>query len=172
MEITIPIPGSARARLIEAAISQFECRGYEGASVVDIAEAAGVTTGSLYHHFRSKSGLYEVIRREMHRRMTERLEGVSAAAPGGPEALLAGFRVTIEAAARFGVSRLLAEGSSSDEDDPMAPPLARLAGGWQLVGVLASGLWREALLSVARGESTDDVLAAVGHLLRGKRPEE
>ena len=109
MEITIPIPGSARARLIEAAISQFERRGYEGASVVDIAEAAGVTTGSLYHHFRSKSGLYEVIRREMHRRMTERLEGVSAAAPGGPAALLAGFRVTVEASARFGVSRLLAE---------------------------------------------------------------
>ena len=167
MQFTIPVPGSARARLINAGIAHFEDHGYEGASVVEIAEAAGVTTGSLYHHFRSKSDLYELIRSEMYRRMTERLEGVAAAVPGGPEALLAGFRVTIEAAARFGVSRLLAEPPLGEETDPIVEPLAMLAAGSHQVGVLASGLWREALRSVSRGESTDIVTTAVEHLLQG-----
>lgn len=167
MQFAIPVPGSAKARLIEAGISHFERSGYEEASVVEIAEAAGVTTGSLYHHFQSKAGLYQLIRSEMHRRMTERLEGVAAATFGGSGALLAGFRVTIEAAARFGVSRLLAEPPSGEEPDPMAEPLATLAAGSRQVGVLASGLWREALRSVSRGESTDDVLAAVEHLVGG-----
>ena len=53
----VPIPGSAKARLIEAAIHQFELNGYEAVNVVDLAGKAGVTTGSLYHHFGSKLGL-------------------------------------------------------------------------------------------------------------------
>ena len=54
----IPIPGSAKARLIEAAAHHFELAGFEAVNVTELAAKAGVTTGALYHHFGSKLGLY------------------------------------------------------------------------------------------------------------------
>jgi AcrR family transcriptional regulator len=48
---------SSRERLLQAAISVFECKGYAAASVREIVELAGVTKPVLYYHFGSKQGL-------------------------------------------------------------------------------------------------------------------
>jgi AcrR family transcriptional regulator len=45
---------SARAALLEAAVAEFTSKGYESATVAGIAARAGVTTGAVYGHFRSK----------------------------------------------------------------------------------------------------------------------
>jgi AcrR family transcriptional regulator len=45
---------SARGALIEAALEEFSDKGYEAATVADIAARAGVTTGAIYAHFDSK----------------------------------------------------------------------------------------------------------------------
>ena len=45
---------SSREALIAAALVEFSEKGYETATVTDIAERAGVTTGALYAHFRGK----------------------------------------------------------------------------------------------------------------------
>jgi AcrR family transcriptional regulator len=50
---------TARARIREAAIRLFAERGVEKTSVLDIAEAAGVSGGLIRHHFGSKDGLRE-----------------------------------------------------------------------------------------------------------------
>jgi len=48
---------TARARIRDAAIALFAERGIEGATIRDIAQAAGVSSGLLRHHFGSKEGL-------------------------------------------------------------------------------------------------------------------
>jgi AcrR family transcriptional regulator len=48
---------TARARIRDAAIALFAERGTEGATIRDIAQAAGVSSGLLRHHFGSKEGL-------------------------------------------------------------------------------------------------------------------
>jgi AcrR family transcriptional regulator len=48
---------TARARIRQAAIVLFADKGIEGATVRDIAQAAGVSSGLLRHHFGSKEGL-------------------------------------------------------------------------------------------------------------------
>ena len=48
---------SSRDALVAAALEVFTERGYEAATVTDIAERAGVTTGALYAHFRGKLDL-------------------------------------------------------------------------------------------------------------------
>ncbi|MBO3740111.1 TetR/AcrR family transcriptional regulator [Actinoplanes flavus] len=48
---------TARARIREAAITLFAERGVASASIRDIAQAAGVSSGLLRHHFGSKEGL-------------------------------------------------------------------------------------------------------------------
>lgn len=48
---------TARARIRDAAIELFTERGIEGATIRDIAQKAGVSSGLLRHHFGSKEGL-------------------------------------------------------------------------------------------------------------------
>lgn len=48
---------SSRPALLQAAVEVFTERGYEAATVADIAERAGVTTGAVYSHFRGKLDL-------------------------------------------------------------------------------------------------------------------
>jgi TetR/AcrR family transcriptional regulator, regulator of cefoperazone and chloramphenicol sensitivity len=52
-----PADLTARARIRDAAIALFADRGVDGATIRDIAQAAGVSSGLLRHHFGSKEGL-------------------------------------------------------------------------------------------------------------------
>jgi AcrR family transcriptional regulator len=45
---------SSREALLDAAVAEFASKGYERATVAGIAARAGVTTGAVYTHFRSK----------------------------------------------------------------------------------------------------------------------
>jgi len=51
-------PGYTRARLIEAATEVFAERGYEKASLTEIARRADVTSATIYRHFESKEDLF------------------------------------------------------------------------------------------------------------------
>jgi len=50
-----------REQLLGAAMQLFAQKGYHGASVRDLAAAAGVTTGAFYSNFRSKREIYVAI---------------------------------------------------------------------------------------------------------------
>lgn len=51
----------ARARVLDAAVELFAAQGYDGTSVTQVINRAGVAKGGFYHHFASKEALlYEV----------------------------------------------------------------------------------------------------------------
>lgn len=161
----IPVPGTAKARLIDAGIHLFEVDGYEAANVVELAAKASVTTGALYHHFGSKLGLYLVIRGEMETRIVERMEG-AAAASDRRAAVRAALLVAFDAAVRFGVCKILGEPPPVEREDPVAAVLRpllpkRLA---PAAGILAAA-WRAALVSVADGTTAASARASLGYLL-------
>ena len=53
----VPAAGSARERLIAAAIATVRYKGFSATSVDEICQAAGVTKGAFFHHFASKEAL-------------------------------------------------------------------------------------------------------------------
>jgi AcrR family transcriptional regulator len=53
--------GSRRAELLAIAAKLFAERGYVSTTVRDIADAAGILSGSLYHHFDSKESMADEI---------------------------------------------------------------------------------------------------------------
>ena len=57
-------PAGVRARILDAAFDLFQARGYNAASVHQIAAAAGVTGGALHHHFPTKKAIGLAVIRE------------------------------------------------------------------------------------------------------------
>ncbi|MHA6784376.1 TetR/AcrR family transcriptional regulator [Pseudonocardia saturnea] len=64
-------------RLRDAATRLFAAQGFEGTSVAQIVEAAGVTKGALYHYFASKDDLLREIYARVLREQTRRLEEIA-----------------------------------------------------------------------------------------------
>src|SRR4051794_19187130 len=79
-----------RALLLDIAAAEFAARGYAGASLRGIAQAAGVTTPVIYDHFDSKAHLYAAGAQEQSDALVPRW----AAPP--PRAAGDVFRVTME----------------------------------------------------------------------------
>jgi AcrR family transcriptional regulator len=52
---------ATREAILKGALASFSTLGYAGASMREIAEAAGVTQGLLHYHFKSKEGLYDAV---------------------------------------------------------------------------------------------------------------
>ncbi|OYU77219.1 MAG: hypothetical protein CFE32_06805 [Alphaproteobacteria bacterium PA3] len=48
---TSPTPMGSKERLVAAALSLFQAKGYHGVSISDILDATELPKGSLYHHF-------------------------------------------------------------------------------------------------------------------------
>ena len=60
--------GDTGERILLTSLELFAQKGYEAASVSDIAGALGITKGALYRHFRSKEAIFEAILARMEAR--------------------------------------------------------------------------------------------------------
>jgi len=52
------LPAPKRRQVLDAAVDEFAARGYSGASMNALVKAAGISKGSLFHYFRTKSDLF------------------------------------------------------------------------------------------------------------------
>jgi AcrR family transcriptional regulator len=57
-------PASRRDELLQLAATMFADRGLKATTVRDIADSAGILSGSLYHHFKSKEQMVEEVLRD------------------------------------------------------------------------------------------------------------
>jgi AcrR family transcriptional regulator len=48
----------SRAQVLDAALTLFSRQGYRATSIRDVADAAGVSTGNVYHHFKDKEAIF------------------------------------------------------------------------------------------------------------------
>jgi AcrR family transcriptional regulator len=96
-----------RAALIEAGRHLFGQHGFAATSVDDLAREARVTTGALYHHFPTKTGLFETVFEQVH---TDLMAASARAAVGAPdeiEALARGFEAFLDAVLEPDVQRII-----------------------------------------------------------------
>jgi AcrR family transcriptional regulator len=69
---------ATRESLMGAGLALFSERDYADVSVAELAQAAGVTTGAVYHQFGSKQGLFKAVHTELTRRTEARIFGSQA----------------------------------------------------------------------------------------------
>jgi AcrR family transcriptional regulator len=73
--------GTARERLLDAALAELRERGYEGSSLEAIARRAGLTRGAVYWNFHSKLGLFLALLEERVDRPALELMRLTETAP-------------------------------------------------------------------------------------------
>jgi len=102
--------GETRETILRVAGELFAGDGYQATSVADIADAAGVTKGAVFHHFPSKDILFVEIWRQLQLDMDAdaRAAAIAALDPADPfKAFLAGCRVYLDWASRPEYQRIV-----------------------------------------------------------------
>src|ERR1700722_250829 len=98
---------ATRAQLIAIATRMFAERGYEDTSIEAVLREAGVSRGSLYHHFASKEALFEAVAEEVETSVGAQTMAAASGSAGPGEALRAGFLAWIRLAGDPVVRRIL-----------------------------------------------------------------
>ena len=100
-----------RAALVAAGRTVFGTKGFAATSVEDLARAARVTTGALYHHFPTKAALFEAVFEQVHAEMlvaSAAAEAEAAATAENPlEVLDAAFGVFLDWVLEPEIQRIL-----------------------------------------------------------------
>ncbi len=100
---------ATRQHLIAVATELFAERGFDGTSIEAVLAQAGVSRGSLYHHFASKERLFEAVVETVHTQVGEAtLAAAAKAADADPRTLLkTGYLAWVRLAGEPVVRRIL-----------------------------------------------------------------
>src|ERR1700754_1401953 len=98
-EEPLTAPVSRRDELLELAARRFAERGRRATTVRDIADSAGILSGSLYHHFSSKEEMVDELLRGFLEWLFDRYQQIVATEPNPLERLKGLFMASFEAIA-------------------------------------------------------------------------
>jgi len=149
------------ARVLATARDLMIERGYDEVGLEEVAAAAGVTRGAVYHHYGSKRGLFEAVLADVQREIAAVVE---AAATGDPwQRLVSGSRAFLAATVDPRVRRVLL----------IEAPAVLGWETWRRHDAAQSGrLLEEALAELAAaGELRDVSISAAAALLNGAMNE-
>ena len=134
-------PEAKRAAVMDAARRLFTQRGFAATTTADVARAAGVSEGIVFHHFGSKAELLEAIAADYGRGLAQ---AMFQAVPARGSEVAAGpmLRAAFEYVRKHGALARLLKYAPDDKDKSAAKRATRA----QIVGALARGLgaWSEA----------------------------
>ena len=89
-----------REEILEVAATLFASKGFEATSIREIGDAAGILSGSLYHHFKSKEEMLHDILKRFVDKLVPMYEGAIAESKDVSETLTilitAGLQVSLE----------------------------------------------------------------------------
>lgn len=94
-------------RLLRAAGGLFAREGYAAASLDAVAAAAGVTKGSLYHHFGGKTELFEAVFERQAADLSAKVGAIAARKRDSWQVAYAGVRAFLDESQDPGVQRVM-----------------------------------------------------------------
>ena len=97
MKRTAEEAAETRKAILAAARALFAERGYAGVATDDIVEAASVTRGALYHHYRDKRDLFRAVHEGLEQGLVEEITAQIAGIEDPIELLQAATRAFLDA---------------------------------------------------------------------------
>jgi AcrR family transcriptional regulator len=121
------LPASARReQILDVALGVFGTAGYHGASMNDIADAAGVTKPVLYQHFASKRELYLALIDAAGERLIEAITSATRFAGDGRAQTELGFQAYFRWVAEEHDAFMLLFGGTARRDDEFSFAVRRI----------------------------------------------
>lgn len=186
----LPRGQETRERILAEALRLFGERGYARVSIEEIAEAAGVTKGAVYHWFTDKDDLGRELQHDLHQRLAA--EARRARDPDGDAIvnMRRAFEAYVDALGTFEDARFflrdawvipaLDEAGRRDHEaavdlvrDQLTTAIARgeiVALDADTLARVLMGAWAEATLHVLRTGDRAATVAVVDQLLGSLRP--
>jgi AcrR family transcriptional regulator len=96
-----------RATLIRVARNEFAAKGYAGTSTPEIAAAAEVSRGALYHHFKDKAALFQAVIEHEQAAVAASIEAATAHVSDPFETIIVGGEAYLEALRDPGRRRIM-----------------------------------------------------------------
>ena len=96
-----------RESLVHAGRELFGQKGFRQTSVEDLARAARVTTGALYHHFPTKTALFEAVFEHAHTELMAASMAAAQEATDDLDGLARGFEAFLDAVLDSDLQRIL-----------------------------------------------------------------
>ena len=96
-----------RAALVAAGRRLFGEKGFRATSVEDLAREARVTTGALYHHFPTKTALFEAVFMQAHTELMTASTKAAQGASDGIDELARGFEAFLDGVLQPDMQRIL-----------------------------------------------------------------
>lgn len=103
---------TTRARLVAAARRLFEDSGYAETSIDDLAGAAEVSKGALYHHFATKVALFDAVIVDIQDELAAHVDGSARKEGDAWDGFVAGWLSALDVAPEAGIQRLMLDGPS------------------------------------------------------------
>lgn len=123
------LPAAARReQLLEVALDVFAREGFHGASMHQVAEAAGVTKPVLYQHFASKRELYLALLEEAGARLLHAIRIATSRAANPRDQVTSGFTAYFRWVADDHESFTLLFGSGARRDEEFADAVRHVEG--------------------------------------------
>jgi AcrR family transcriptional regulator len=96
------------ATILETGSALFSAHGFGGVSLDDVAGAAGVTRGAVYHHYANKLGLFQAVANTLQARVADEVVSAAEAAGDAPaDQLAAGCHAFLDAITATGTAQVL-----------------------------------------------------------------
>jgi AcrR family transcriptional regulator len=115
-----------REQILDVALDVLGSAGYHGASMNDIADAAGVTKPVLYQHFASKRELFLALVDEAGQRLLTAITAATADVPDGKQQTELGFRAYFRWVANDHESFMLLFGGGARRDEEFSESVRRI----------------------------------------------
>jgi AcrR family transcriptional regulator len=98
---------ATRAAIIAAAEDHFGAKGFAAATIDEIAAAAGVAKGAVYHHFPNKEAVFEAVFQKASQRLASEVAAKARRQPDVIKALARGTEAYFEACADGATGRII-----------------------------------------------------------------
>ena len=150
---------ATRAHLVEVATRLFAEHGYDGTSIETVQASAGVSRGSLYHHFPGKEALFRAVYETVEAEVVARVMQAAASETSPWDAVRAGLSAFLDACLEPAFRRIVVLDSVSVLQskvleigiDPVELPMLRTVLTPLLGATVFGGIAIDALTYVALG---------------------